>query len=77
MNEISLANIKGKRWVGSLHVDEDEPGRRRRTRTRGDAVGLGRRSEGVIMLCNGYTFAATVRRRPKAGICPETNPTVS
>ncbi|EYC38692.1 hypothetical protein Y032_0701g1646 [Ancylostoma ceylanicum] len=34
MNEISPATIKGKRWVGSLYVEEEEPGRRRRTRMR-------------------------------------------
>ncbi|EYC27577.1 hypothetical protein Y032_0009g804 [Ancylostoma ceylanicum] len=67
MNEISPDTIKGKRWVGSLYVEEKEPERRRRSRMRGDAVGLGRRPEGVIMLCGGSTFAATVRRRPKVG----------
>ncbi|EYC34142.1 hypothetical protein Y032_0001g269 [Ancylostoma ceylanicum] len=55
MNEISPDTIKERRWVGS-HVEEGEPGRRRRTRMRGDAVVLGRRQEGVIMLCKRYTF---------------------
>ncbi|EYC43129.1 hypothetical protein Y032_0502g2623 [Ancylostoma ceylanicum] len=76
MNEISPDTIRGKRWVGFLHVEEKEPGKRRRTRMRGDAVGLGRRPEGVIRLCKGPTFAATVRRRPKVGENLETGPTV-
>ncbi|EYC32443.1 hypothetical protein Y032_0003g1578 [Ancylostoma ceylanicum] len=67
INEISPDTIKGKRWVRSLSIEENEPGGRRRTRVRGDAAGLGRRSQGVIMLCKGSTFAATVRRRPKVG----------
>ncbi|EYC36496.1 hypothetical protein Y032_0890g2884 [Ancylostoma ceylanicum] len=65
MNEISPDTIKGKRWVGSFYIEGKESGRRRRTRMRGYAVGLGRRPEGVIMLCNASTFAATVHRRLK------------
>ncbi|EYC21252.1 hypothetical protein Y032_0020g8 [Ancylostoma ceylanicum] len=67
MNEISSDTMEGKRWVGCLYVEEKEPGRRRRKRMRGDAVGLGRRPAGVIMLCKRSTFAATVHRRPKVG----------
>ena len=65
MNEISPSSIKGKRWVGSHYVEEEEPGGRRRTRTRGDAAGLGRRPQGVITLGKGSTIAATVHRHPK------------
>ena len=46
MNETSPDTIKGTRWVGPLYVEEEEPGRRRRTRVRGDAAGLGRRPVG-------------------------------
>ncbi|EYB93565.1 hypothetical protein Y032_0180g761 [Ancylostoma ceylanicum] len=69
-------SIKGKRWVGSPYTEEKELGKRRRTRMRGDAVGLGLRLEGVIMLCKEYTFAATERRRPKVEIRLESGPTV-
>ncbi|EYC12442.1 hypothetical protein Y032_0047g1484 [Ancylostoma ceylanicum] len=75
MNEISPDTIKGKIWVRSLFVEEEEPGRGRRTRMRGGAGGLSRRPEGLIMLRKGFTFAATVRRRPKAGKCLGTGPT--
>ncbi|EYC21523.1 hypothetical protein Y032_0019g3876 [Ancylostoma ceylanicum] len=39
MNEISPDNIKGKRWVGSLYVEEKEPERRRRIWMRGTLQG--------------------------------------
>ncbi|EYC32444.1 hypothetical protein Y032_0003g1579 [Ancylostoma ceylanicum] len=76
MNEISPDSIKGMGPVGCLYIEEEETGRRRWTRMRGDAAGLGRLPEGVIMLSKGSTFAATVRRRLKVGKRLESGPTV-